>query len=295
VRDQRHAIHAGDETMTTTNLPATAREVAISAARDAGAILRDRLKRARTIDFKGTVDLVTDADRASEELIASRIRQAFPDHRLLGEEGARGASHDGHGSPSTVPDYGWVVDPLDGTTNYAHGYPHFAVSIALERQGIVQLGVVYDPMRDELFVAERNQGATLNGDPIHVSTTNQLIRSLLATGFPYDVEQRGETSAIWDILLNASQGTRRDGAAALNLCYVAAGRLDGFWERPLQPWDLAAGGLMVLEAGGTATTYDEESFDPYRREVIATNGHLHEAMLGVVHQAIRAGASLVGG
>ncbi|HEY7035810.1 MAG TPA: inositol monophosphatase family protein [Thermomicrobiales bacterium] len=277
--------------MTTTQVPASAREVAISAARDAGAILRDRLKRTRTIDFKGTVDLVTDADRASEELIASRLRRAFPDHRLLGEEGARGAGPDG----SEVPAFGWVVDPLDGTTNYAHGYPHFAVSIALEHQGIVQLGVVYDPMRDELFVAERDRGATLNGEPIHVSTTDQLIRSLLATGFPYDIEQRGETSAIWDVFLNASQGTRRDGAAALNLCYVAAGRLDGFWERPLQPWDLAAGGLMVLEAGGTATTYDNEPFDPYRRQVIASNGRIHDAMLGVVRQAILGGAALVGG
>ncbi|MEA2514204.1 MAG: monophosphatase [Thermomicrobiales bacterium] len=276
--------------MTTAELPTDAREVAISAARDAGTILRERLSRARTIDFKGTVDLVTDADRASEELIASRIHQAFPDHRLLGEEGARGAGIDGN----EVPEFGWVVDPLDGTTNYAHGYPHFAVSIALERRGLVVLGVVYDPMRDELFVAERGKGATLNGEPLHVSAVDQLIRALLATGFPYDIEQRGENSAIWDVFLNASQGTRRDGAAALNLCYVAAGRLDGFWERPLQPWDIAAGGLMVLEAGGVATTYDEEPFDPYRREVIASNGHIHEAMVGVVHQAIEARLAMVG-
>ncbi|MEA2583862.1 MAG: monophosphatase [Thermomicrobiales bacterium] len=276
--------------MTTAELPTDAREVAISAARDAGTVLRERLSRARTIDFKGTVDLVTDADRASEELIASRIHQAFPDHRLLGEEGARGAGIDGN----EVPEFGWVVDPLDGTTNYAHGYPHFAVSIALERRGLVVLGVVYDPMREELFVAERGKGATLNGEPLHVSAVDQLIRALLATGFPYDIEQRGENSAIWDVFLNASQGTRRDGAAALNLCYVAAGRLDGFWERPLQPWDIAAGGLMVLEAGGVATTYDEEPFDPYRREVIASNGHIHEAMVGVVHQAIKARLAMVG-
>lgn len=290
MRAPRRAFDDGSDDMTTINLPAAARDVAISAARDAGAILRDRLKRARTIDFKGTVDLVTDADRASEELIAARIRQAFPTHRLLGEEGARGAGQDGH----AVPEYGWVVDPLDGTTNYAHGYPHFAVSIALEHRGLVLLGVVYDPMRDELFVAERGRGATLNGEPIRVSSTDQLIRSLLATGFPYDIEQRAETSAIWDIFLNATQGTRRDGAAALNLCYVAAGRLDGFWERPLQPWDIAAGGLMVLEAGGTATTYDDEPFDPYRREAVASNGHIHAAMLGVVHQAIRTGTASAG-
>lgn len=276
----------GSTQMTTAHSRSLAREreVAITTARAAGAILRERLHHARAVDFKGTVDLVTDADRASEALIAARITEAFPTHRLIAEEGARGAAE----TDQDASEYGWIVDPLDGTTNYTHGYPHFAVSIALEWCGSVVLGVVYDPMRDELFVAERGGGTTLNGVPLHVSTTDRLIRGLLATGFPYDIDQREETAALWNIFVNAAQGTRRDGAAALNLAYVAAGRLDGFWERPLQPWDLAAGGLLVLEAGGRVTTYDEGPFDPYRREVIASNGHIHDAMVEIIHQEIAA-------
>jgi myo-inositol-1(or 4)-monophosphatase len=253
-------------------------DVAVTAARDAGAILRERLGKVE-IGYKGLVDLVTDADRASEALIAARIREAFPDHRLLGEEGARGMpEQDG----AAQAPYGWLVDPLDGTTNYAHTYPHFAVSIALERDGIVLLGVVYDPMRDELFVAERGKGATLNGAPLRVSRTDQLIQSLLATGFPYDIEARAETAALWNAFLNQCQGTRRDGSAALNLCYVAAGRLDGFFERPLWPWDIGAGSLIVEEAGGRVTDYANGPFNPYHREIIASNGPLHDAILAVI-------------
>lgn len=290
MRALRHARNSGDEGMTTSQLPTNARELAITTARAAGAILRERLQHARTIDFKGTVDLVTDADRASEALIVSRISEAFPTHRFLGEEGARGADDTtGH-----TPEFGWIVDPLDGTTNYAHGYPHFAVSIALEQCGTVILGVVYDPMRDELFVAERGAGATLNGVPLHVSKIDRLIRGLLATGFPYDIDQRGETAALWNIFVNAAQGTRRDGAAALNLAYVAAGRLDGFWERPLQPWDLAAGGLLVLEAGGIVTTYDEGPFDPYRREVVASNSLIHDAMIEIITRVVNERAEETG-
>ncbi len=272
------------KTMIASAIPAGAREVAISAAREAGTILRERLNAARAIDYKGTVDLVTDADRASEALIIARLQAAFPDHRILGEEGGERVEIDGAGDVR----YRWLVDPLDGTTNYAHGYPHFAVSIALERDHTVLLGVVYDPMRDELFVAERGNGATLNGRSIHVSAIDQLIRSLLATGFSYNLAERAENAALWDAFLNITQGTRRDGSAALNLCYVAAGRLDGFWERPLQPWDLGAGGLMVLEAGGLVTTYDGAPFDPFRREVIASNGQLHAAMHDVISRHARA-------
>ncbi|MGH2561709.1 MAG: inositol monophosphatase family protein [Thermomicrobiales bacterium] len=262
-----------------TMIPAGARETAVTAAREAGVLLRERLDSARRVEFKGAVDLVTDADRASEALIAARIREALPDHVIFGEEGT--------GGPAAGIDrssYVWIIDPLDGTTNYSHGYPHFAVSIALEYRGQTILGAVYDPMRDELFVAERDQGATLNDVPISVSGTDLLIRSLLATGFPYDLDQRDENARMWDAFLNTTQGTRRDGAAALNLCYVASGRLDGFWERPLQPWDLAAGALIVQEAGGTVTAYFADDFDPFQREAIVSNGHLHEQMTEVIRR-----------
>jgi myo-inositol-1(or 4)-monophosphatase len=264
-------------------IPAGARELAIAAAREAGAILRERLTRPRDVQFKGTVDLVTDADRASEALLADRIRATFPAHRLIGEEGARGA--DGSDEPRAAAEevpYGWLVDPLDGTTNFAHGYPHFAVSIALEQAGQVVLGVVYDPMRDELFVAERGGGASLNGAPLRVTAEATLIRTLLATGFPYDLARRAESDALWDAFNSQVQGVRRDGSAALNLAYVGAGRLDGFWERPLQPWDLAAGSLLVEEAGGRVTGYDGGSFSPYAREIVASNGPLHQALLEVI-------------
>jgi myo-inositol-1(or 4)-monophosphatase len=274
-------------------VPPDARELAIAAARDAGAILRERLTQPRDVQFKGTVDLVTDADRAAEALIAQRIRDAFPDHRLIGEEGARGA--EGSDAPRTaageIP-FGWLVDPLDGTTNFSHGYPHFAVSIALERAGQVVLGAIYDPMRDELFVAERGGGATLNGMPLCVTSEDQLIRTLLATGFPYDLDRRVESDALWDAFNNQVQGVRRDGSAALNLAYVAAGRLDGFWERPLQPWDLAAGSLLVEEAGGRVTGYDGERVSPYDREIVASNGPLHPTMLEIVARHARPASRL---
>jgi myo-inositol-1(or 4)-monophosphatase len=273
-------------------LPAGALDLAIAAARDAGTLLRDRLGRQRSIEFKGLVDLVTDADRAAETLIAGRVRDAFPDHRILGEEGARGTAEAEASQYGERAPYGWLIDPLDGTTNYAHAYPHFAVSIALERDAIVQLGVVYDPMLDELFVAERGRGATVNGQPLHVSDTDELILALIATGFPYDIAQRGETIAIWNAFLNRCQGTRRDGSAALDLCYVAAGRLDGFWERPLAPWDIGAGSLLVEEAGGRVSGYENVSFDPYRREVVASNGSLHEAMLTVMADHLDLAASV---
>jgi myo-inositol-1(or 4)-monophosphatase len=270
-------------------VPTGARDLAIEAARDAGALLRERLTQPRNVQFKGTVDLVTDSDRASEALIAQRIRDAFPEHRLIGEEGARGAGPGANTPDESTPSgdpsrYGWVVDPLDGTTNYAHGYPHFAVSIGLECDGTVILGVVYDPMRDELFVAERGGGATLNGAKIAVSGQDELLRSLLATGFPYDLTQRDESDAIWLALNRACQGVRRDGSAALNLCYVACGRVDAFWERPLQPWDMAAGAIIVEEAGGTVTNYRGGEWDPYQREVVASNGAMHPTMLAMIEE-----------
>ena len=259
------------------------REIAVGAARDAGALLRERLGRPRDVQFKGTVDLVTDADRAAEALIADRLRTAFPDHRLLGEEGARGAA-DANPGPDHAP-HGWLIDPLDGTTNYAHGLPTFAVSIALEQDGVLQLGVVYDPMRDELFVAELGGGATLNGASLRVSATAALIGSVLSTGFSYDLAARGRQAAIWLAFLPRVQGIRQTGSAALNLCYVAAGRLDGYWERPLQPWDTAAGALILTEAGGRVTAIDGGPFDPYGHEIVASNGGLHSDLLATIAAA----------
>ena len=257
-------------------VPDGARDLAVSVAREAGEILRSRVGQAHQVQFKGTIDLVTEVDKASEELIAGRIRDAFPEHRFIGEEGARGDVEHAD-SP-----FGWIVDPLDGTTNYAHGYPHFAVSIGLEHAGTPVLGVVYDPMRDEMFVGERGKGAMLNDMPIHVSDQDDLLQSLLATGFPYDPHGRAEAEAFWSAFLFRTQGVRRDGAAALNLCWVAAGRLDGFYERPLQPWDMSAGAAIVSEAGGIISQFDGTTFQPYGREAVASNGALHAALLDVL-------------
>lgn len=259
-------------------IPEGAVEIAVTTARDAGAILRDKLGQV-TIHYKGVVDLVTDADRASETLVGERLSAAFPDHRLFGEEGI--AKINGAGDDA---EYAWIVDPLDGTTNYAHGYPHFGVSIALAHRGHVVVGVVYDPMRDELFVAERGKGATLNGRPIRVSGTTELIRSLLATGFSYDLAERGQQLEIWGEMQSQTQGIRRDGAAALNLSYVAAGRIDAFWEDPLMPWDMAAGALLVEEAGGIVTDYRGGAFDVFGQGVTAGNPFLHPLVLDVVRK-----------
>lgn len=247
-----------------------AHEVAVSLAREAGALLRERFHGPRDVDHKGTIDLVTDADCASEALIAATIRERFPEHLLLAEEGSTGASH--HGS------WRWVVDPLDGTTNFAHRYPHFAVSIALEHDGEVLVGAVYDPMRDEMFEAVKGMGARLNGESIVVTSRSALLSSLLATGFPYDLSARDESSRLWVRFNNQTQGVRRDGAAALNLCYVAAGRLDGYWERPVQPWDKAAGALIAAEAGARVTGLKGGPFEVEDNGVIAANPQLHEAM-----------------
>lgn len=259
-----------------------AREIVLAA----GATLREKVQTERHIDHKGLVDLVTDADRASEALIASRLRAAFPGHRLIGEEGTRSETAD-----ADAP-FVWIFDPLDGTTNYAHGYPHFAVSLALRWNDIGLIGMVYDPMRDELFAAERGKGATLNGKPMRVSAIDTLVSALLATGFSYNLAERAENEVIWRDFLLSSQGPRRDGAAALNLAYVAAGRIDGFWERPLEVWDMAAGAILIEEAGGTVSNYANGPFDPFSRQCVSSNGHLHDLMLEVIwrHEPPGAGA-----
>jgi myo-inositol-1(or 4)-monophosphatase len=247
---------------------AAARPFAVELALEAGALLRDYQAGEFTIEYKGAVDLVTDADKASEKLIADRIHETFPGHRLTGEEGARGVD------ASKEAPFGWVIDPLDGTTNFAHHYPHFAVSICLEYLGEPVLGVVYDPMRDELFVATTGDGATLNGAPLKVNATGNLQQALLATGFSYTVSEREEGTALWIAFNNGAQGLRRDGAAALDMCWVAAGRLDGYFERPVNAWDIGAGVVIVREAGGEVSSLERDHYDLYGTEVIATNANL---------------------
>ena len=283
--DRMDSISSSSSSPVTTEIDAivtTAQSLAADLAQRAGALLRDTLNEPRDIARKGTVDLVTDADKASETLITEGIRAAFPDHRLIAEEGARGANDPlGEEHP-----FGWLIDPLDATTNYAHRYPHFAVSIGLEHRGRPVMGVVYDPMRDEMFVGMDGGGATLNGAAIHVSETEELIASLLASGFPYDLTTRKESNTLWQAFNGRVQGVRRDGAAALNLCWVAAGRLDGYWERPVQPWDMAAGVVIVREAGGTISSLEHDDHDVYGNEAVASNGRLHPSMRGLIAETL---------
>jgi myo-inositol-1(or 4)-monophosphatase len=247
---------------------------AIQVAKDAGALLRDRLGTRIDIGHKGSINLVTDVDLASEKLIRETISTYYPRHEILAEEG---------GLTESKSEYRWIVDPLDGTTNYAHGYPVFCVSIALEYKGEVTLGVVYDPMREELFAAERGAGATLNQRPIHVSKIDDLTQSILSTGFPYDIKTSKLTNLDhWANFAMNAQALRRDGAAALDLCYVACGRYDGFWELNLSPWDTAAGSLIAVEAGGRVSNFAGGAFSNYKPEVVASNGLIHDRMIEVL-------------
>jgi len=247
---------------------------AISVAQDAGRLLRDRLGTTIDIEHKGSINLVTDVDLASEKLISEAISTYYPRHEILAEEA---------GLAESSSEYRWIVDPLDGTTNYAHGYPVFCVSIALECRGETVLGVVYDPIREEMFTAERGAGATLNNRPICVSKTAELMQSLLSTGFPYDIKTSRLTNLDhWANFAMKAQALRRDGAAALDLCYIACGRFDGFWELNLSPWDTAAGALIVVEAGGLVTDFSGNSFSNYAPEIIASNGLIHDRMIEVL-------------
>jgi len=244
-------------------------------AREAGALLIHHFHQHLKIEYKGDADPVTAADRAAEALIRERIREHWPGHDVLGEE--QGLSDQGS-------EYRWYVDPLDGTTNFAHGYPVFCVSIALERRSPGQSGervaaVVYDPTRDELFSAEPGRGAQLNGETIHVSKTNTLKECLLATGFPSQKRHKNPNIYFYHQITLHTHGVRRAGSAALDLCNVASGRFDGFWEFNLNPWDTAAGVLIVEEAGGTVTRFDGAPFELNSRETVASNGLIHDAML----------------
>lgn len=247
------------------------RSIAEATAREAGALLRGLHGRVREIHHKGAVDLVTEADRASEALIAQRLSEAFPDDALLAEEGT--------GAGDRAAERLWIVDPLDGTTNFAHGHPVFAVSIALVVEGQVCVGVVYDPLRDELFAAMRGAQPTLNNRPIRVSTTDTLLDALLATGFAYDPLERRVNIPFFQHFVDIAQAVRREGAAALDLCYVACGRFDAYWERAVNAWDVAAAALLLEQAGGQLSMYDGRPFDPFAREIVATNTRLHEDML----------------
>lgn len=249
---------------------------AIETAREAGHVLLEKFGKIEKVTKKGDINLVTEADLASEALIIEKIKSYHPKHSILAEEAGETVVL---GGSST---WKWIIDPLDGTTNYAHGYPCFCVTVALEHEGEVVLGVTYDPTRNELFAAEKGQGATLNGKPIRVSATENLGDSLIVTGFPYDFKQRVDFARHLTEFLLQSRGVRRDGSAAIDMAYVACGRFDGFWEEGLNPWDVAAGKLLIAEAGGQITYYNGEPFSIYTPPICASNGRIHSQMLDVL-------------
>jgi myo-inositol-1(or 4)-monophosphatase len=249
-------------------------------AREAGARLREFFAQGVATEYKGDVDLVTVADRTSEKLIRERLAAAFPEHGIYGEEGTRDRMEG---------EFRWYVDPLDGTTNFAHGFPQFCVSLGLEQRpaglaadqdGRLVAAIIYDPMRDELFVAEQGRGALLNGKPMHVSRTPELAESLVATGFPSRKRHASPNIHFYQEFTLRSHGVRRAGSAALDLAYVAAGRLEAFWEFTLNPWDTAAGILLVEEAGGRVTDFSGGHFKLDSREILASNGLIHGELLG---------------
>lgn len=259
--------------MTNVDHLAAVRDVAIGAARAGGAVLRESYGRVRSVRFKGEVDLVTEVDLRSERTITELVRERFPTHRILAEEGTIGGDD---------PAHRWVIDPLDGTTNYAHGLPVFCVSVGYELEGRIAVGVIYDPNLDELWVAQAGYGATLNGQPIAVSDTDELRRALLTTGFPYDRAKVPTAVAQFGALSVRAQAVRRIGSAALDLCWVAAGRFDAYWESVVSPWDVAAGWLIASEAGARVTDLSGGPFSLQSGQILASNGHLHDAVLGAL-------------
>jgi len=248
---------------------------AVEAVLEAGRIQLAHFRNGVRIDKKGTIDIVTEADVAVERMFRALIAERFPGHAVVAEEmgqgGAAGAT------------YEWVFDPIDGTTNFAHGIPFFCASLALEVDGVATVAAIYEPLRKELYTAERGVGAWLNGEPLRVSTADHLIDAVVCTGFPYSIaEHREEPVALFGRFLGVSRAVRRFGSAALDLCYVAAGRLDGFYETNLNRWDIAAGALLVEEAGGRVSSYTGQPFDSRTGEILASNGRLHDAMRAVI-------------
>jgi myo-inositol-1(or 4)-monophosphatase len=250
------------------------RDVAVAAAARAGEILLNRWGQIHNVEKKGAIDLVTEADVASERAIIEVIRTAFPDHTILAEESGV--------TPGTDP-HEWIIDPLDGTTNYAHNLPEFSISIAFAHEGEMAFGLILNPVARELFCATRGQGAELNGRPIRVSSTTSVRESLLVTGFPYDLDPVIEPlmRRLQRCLL-AAQGVRRLGSAALDLCYVACGRFDGFWEQNLAPWDTAAGWIIAQEAGGKVSDFSHGPYTIDNKEILATNGLIHQEMAALL-------------
>ena len=249
-------------------------EVAWQGATAAGQLIQESWQKPQSIEYKGAIDLVTSVDRESERLIVGTIQHYFPDHSILAEE-------------ETIVDGSdqecrWIIDPLDGTSNFAHGYPHFCISIAFENRGTVMMGLVYDPVRQECFKAVRGGGASLNGATIRTSAVAQLDKALLGTGFPYDRRECAEIYlSYFKAFMVRSQGIRRNGSAALDLCYVASGRFDGFWEMKLKPWDVAAGALIVSEAGGVLSDFFGNTLSIYGQETLACNPLIHCEMLEI--------------
>ena len=247
-------------------------------AREAGAILRDGYSKEHQVNYKGIIDLVTEIDHQSEAFLLGEVRRQFPDHHIFAEES---------GIIQGSAEHTWYIDPLDGTVNYAHHIPIFCVSIAYASGASLQFGAVYDPMRDEMFLAERGKGATLNGKPLRVSSVTELQKSLMVTGFPYDAWNTDQDN--FDNFVHfakLTQGVRRLGSAALDLCYVAAGRFDGFWELSLNPWDVAAGGLICIEAGARVTNVKgQEDFISAPQSVVASAPGIHERILQELHAA----------
>jgi myo-inositol-1(or 4)-monophosphatase len=258
--------------------PDKALEVALAAAREAGELLMHKFRRLVSVEKKGFVDLVTEADLASERLIVNALKRAFPDHTIIAEEGdyARDSA-----SPCR-----WVIDPLDGTTNYVHGLPMFAISIGYQVDHVTVMGIVLNPAQGEEYVAVKGEGTMLNGDPIQVSTVESLENSLLVTGFPYRRDELFDrVFDLYRAMHHRCQGMRRLGAAALDFCYVAAGRIDAFYEANLNPWDVCAGDLICREAGGVTSDWHGAPMPDSGRRIVASNGHVHEELLDILAQS----------